>query len=133
MTVRRYDPDTTPNAEDWLALDEMERAHLVKTYHQAQRERLPNLPLHAMFHTVVENQLAEGYAPAMRAMARLMAEGLSRHDAVHAIGSVVASFIYHASKTDAAGLDGDPNARIEADLDRLTAANWRQGGGGDAT
>lgn len=131
--MRRYDPETTPNAEDWLALDEMERVHLVKRYHQAQRERMPNLPLHAMFHVVVENQLAEAYAPAVRAMARLMAEGLSRHDAVHAIGSVVASFIYHASKTDAARLDGDPNARIEADLDRLTAATWRHGVDDDAT
>lgn len=130
--MRRYDPETTPNAPDWLALDEMERVELVKKHHRAQRAQIPNLSAHAMFHTVVENQLADGYEPALRAMARLRAEGLSRHDAVHAIASVVVAFVYDAAKSPDAESSGDPQLRIEAAMDRLTAASWMQSGDDDS-
>lgn len=127
----RYDPETPPDAADWLALDEMARVQLVKKHHQAQRLRMPNLSVHAMFHTIVENQLAEGYAPAVRAMARLMAGGLSRHDAVHAIGSVIVGFVYEAAKSPDASPAGDLQPAIAVAMDRLTAASWRQSGGDD--
>lgn len=127
----RYDPETPPDAADWLALDEMARIRLVKKHHQLQRLRMPNLSVHAMFHAIVENQLAEGYAPAVRAMARLMAEGLSRHDAVHAIGSVIVGFVYDAAKSPEASPAGDLQPAIEAAMDRLTAASWRHSGGDD--
>jgi hypothetical protein len=76
---------------------------------------------------VVENQIAEGDAlPVRRTLERLMSEGLDRHDAVHAIGTVL---IGHMNDLMKAGhVEGDPNLPYFAELERLTAAGWRQSG-----
>jgi hypothetical protein len=48
-------------------------------------ERVPNL--HGVAHVIVENQIALGDPPAVReALARLMVEGLDRHDVVREKG-----------------------------------------------
>lgn len=121
----RYDPEVTPSREDWLALDEGERIVLAEWYHRDARIRLPRAArtLHATIHVVVENQLAENDERVNQALARLMKEGLSRHDAVHAIGSVVAEELYDAMnlKDTAESL----RARYYAAIERLTAAVWR--------
>ena len=121
----RYDPEVAPNREDWLVLDEGERVVLVEWYHRDARINLPKAArtLHATIHVVVENQLAENDEPVTRTLARLMNEGLSRHEAVHAIGSVVAEEIY-----DILNLKDTPEslrARYYAAIERLTAAVWR--------
>lgn len=126
----RYDPEIAPNPEDWLALDEEERVVLVEWYHRDARIDLPKAArtLHATIHVVVENQLVENDEPVTRALTRLMKEGLSRHEAVHAIGSVVAEEIYDALK-----LKDTPeslHARCYAAIERLTAAVWRDKGDG---
>ena len=54
-----YDPNRSPAAEQWLKLDEAERIGLVMEYHAQSDTDVPNPVLHATFHTVVENQLAE--------------------------------------------------------------------------
>ena len=117
--MNRYDPDHAPNPSEWLALDEQERIWLVEEHHRVARVKLPNLTAHAAFHTVVENQLAENLEPVVRAMARLNAEGLSRHEAVHAIASVVAKHIHALfnAKADASNSQAIYNAAVE----RLTA------------
>jgi len=122
-TVNRYDPDQAPNPEEWLALDEQERICLAEEHHRLARTKLPNLKAHALFHTIVENQLAENLESAVRAMARLTAGGLTRHESVHAIASVVAQHIYDLSngKADAS----DSRAIYNAAVERLTARNWR--------
>ena len=125
-----YDPEVAPSREDWLALDEGERIVLAEWYHRDARIRLPRAArtLHATIHVVVENQLAENDEQVDRALTRLMKEGLSRHDAVHAIGSVVAAELY-----DAMNLKDTPEslrARYYAAIERLTAAVWREIGDG---
>ena len=120
-----YNPEHAPSPEVWLGLDEGERIPLVEWYHRDARIPLPKSArtLHATIHAVVENQLALNDEPVVRALARLMKEGLSRHDAVHAIGSVVACEIFDRVK-----LQDDPdtvNARYYAAIERLTAATWR--------
>ena len=127
----RYDPEVAPISADWLALDEMQRIRLVESHHQALGVRLPNLTLHATIHVVVENQLAEGLGPVVRALARLTNEGLSRHDAVHAIGSMVAAHLYELMKRPDAPSAGDAQARLEAAVDRLTAESWLRSAGAD--
>ena len=121
--MNRYDPDHAPNPEQWLALDEQERIRLAEEHHRLARTKLPNLKAHALFHAIVENQLAEKLEPAVRAMARLMAEGLTRHESVHAIASVVAEHLYALSngKADV----GNSQAIYNAAVERLTAKNWR--------
>ena len=55
-------------------------------YHRRAGIFPPNEQLHATFHVVVENQIALGdELPVRRAVDRLMAEGLDRHQAVHAV------------------------------------------------
>jgi hypothetical protein len=85
----RYDPEMAAAPEDWLALGEGERIFLVESYHRDARIRLPKRvrALRASIHVVVENQLASNDEPVVRALARLVKEGLSRHDPIHAIGS----------------------------------------------
>ena len=121
--MNRYDPDQAPGREESLVLDEQERIRLAEEHHRRARTKLPNLKVHALFHAVVENQLAENLEPAVRAMARLTAEGLTRHEALHAIASVVAEHLYALSngKVDA----GDSQAAYNAAVERLTARNWR--------
>ncbi len=46
------------------------------------------MKFHAVSHAIVETQIAQGYGPSKRAIARLQSEGLSRHEALHAIAAV---------------------------------------------
>ena len=125
--MRAYDPRTDPDAAGWLATEESDRIQAVLAYHKRARIRVPSERLHATIHVIVENQLALGVPEVMDALARLRREGLNRHDAVHAIGSVLAEHIYVLLKpgptenvvSHAAYLDG---------LKKLTAAGWRGAG-----
>lgn len=50
------------------------------------------LRIHAAVHAVVETQIAQGTpAETTLTLKRLMDQGISRHDAVHAIGAVVST------------------------------------------
>ena len=118
----RYDPSQPPDPDEWLELDEQERSLLVEDHHRRARIDLPNSTLHATMHVVVENQLAANDEPVVRALARLMEEGLSRHDAVHAIGSVVAQQIFDMLKTK--DTPETSRARYYAAVERLTRAKW---------
>jgi hypothetical protein len=53
-----------------------------------------------------------------------MREGLDRHDAIHAIGSVLMAIIFDVV-TKNADTDGDINAKYGRELAALTAAGWR--------
>ena len=121
--MERYDPNKSIDAEEWMALDEGERQYLVEQYHRKKRIKMPNVRMHAMFHVVAENQIAIGdEIPAERTHARLMREGLSRHDAVHAIDSVVASHIFNLIKHGPTSKDS--NADYYRKLEELTAEGW---------
>ena len=121
----RYDPEVLPDQQTWLQLDEMERLMLVEAYHCDTCAHIPKKArrLHASIHVVVENQLAENDEPVVRALARLMKEGLSRHDAVHAIGSIVAELLYDAINLTETKETLRPT--YYAAVERLTAASWR--------
>lgn len=120
-----YDPENQPDPAEWLALDEQERIGLVQDYHSAKQIKLPNAMVHAAFHAVVENQIAADLEPVVRAMARLQREGLSRHDALHAIGSVSAEHIFEAMRVQAPDDANTIQARYNAAVERLTATSWR--------
>jgi hypothetical protein len=120
----RYDPANAPIPSAWLDADESERLDAILRYHKRAKEHGGNLRAHSAIHTAVENQLAEVHDAAVRAMTRLQAEGLDRHDAVHAIGSVVAKQI-HAMLQERREHD---SAQYAAQLDALTAESWRNSG-----
>ncbi len=124
----QYDPEVAPDPRDWLALDEGERILLVEEHHRNARVALPKSArrLHASMHVVVENQLAMADEPVVRALGRLIREGLSRHDAVHAIGTVVAEEIYDLLKGE--DIPETARPRYYAAIERLTVASWRAKG-----
>ena len=60
-----------------------------------------------------------------------MAEGLDRHDAIHAIGSVRIGHINDLVRKAGLGdgkADGDSNDAYFSELERLTAKSWRRSG-----
>ena len=120
--MNTYDPLKAPDSEQWLELDPQERIALVEQYHRKARVALPNRVLHATMHAVIENQLAEGIPVVCEALSRLMAEGLDRHDAVHAIASVMTEHIWHLLRKDPVG--DDPNERYYQAVRALTAKQW---------
>src|SRR4051812_42305165 len=100
-----YEANEQPDAETWLDLDETERVDLVIDYHRRTGVQLDSLELHSVTHVLVENQVALGdAAPVPATLARLMDEGLDRHEAIHAIGSILMSIVFDAvSKADNGG------------------------------
>ena len=86
----KYDPNNDVDPDEWLSLDERKRILLAEDYHERAGIELPNVRIHAIMHVVVENQITMGdEIPTRETLDRLMAEGLNRHDAVHAIGSIL--------------------------------------------
>jgi len=125
----RYDPHVPPAPEEWLALDEQERIDLVEDYHRRARIRLPRAKAHAIIHAVIENQIALGdEIPVQRAVQRLMSEGLDRHEALHAAGSVLAGHMNDLLSRPKPKPGADPNAAYYAALERLTAEDWLRSG-----
>ena len=124
--MERYDPDKPVDPKEWMALDEDEREHLVERYHRKNRIKVPDLGMHAMFHVLIENQIALGDSiPAQKTLARLMYEGLSRHEAVHAIASVAASHLFNLVKHGPTSEDS--SADYYRQLEELTAEGWLKG------
>ena len=123
--MNQYDPLEAPDPEEWLAMDEAERILLAEEYHQRARIRLPNLKLHAVMHVIIENQVALGdEVPAQRTLRRLMAEGLDRHQGIHAISSVLTEHMYDLTHEAESGVDS--NQPYFAALERLTAESWQR-------
>jgi hypothetical protein len=120
-----YDADRAPDPAAWTAAPEADRLAAVEAHHRALAAPHPAVRqprVHAAIHLVVENQLASGSPPeARRAMDRLVRAGLSRHEALHAIASVVAATAQGALS----GARFDPGAYARA-LDALTAQAWRE-------
>lgn len=87
----KYDPAAAPSPGRWLATDDEERLVAVLAHHADTHPGTPNARLHAALHVVVENQVAQGYPAVVRALERLMAGGMHRHAALHAVADVVAA------------------------------------------
>ncbi|WP_063958231.1 hypothetical protein [Bradyrhizobium manausense] len=130
-----YDPFIEPDPEQWLALDEEERIDLVMDYHQRAGIRLPRPELHATLHAVVESQIADPELPVRSTVERLMDEGLDRHEAIHAVGSVLAGHMNDLVRNfeergakPGTGAGEDPNVRYFEQLKALTAEQWLRSG-----
>jgi hypothetical protein len=120
-----YDAIKAPDPEEWLELDESDRIDAVIAYHKRAKKPVgENNRLHAVAHVIVETQAAMGDATVVPAtLDRLMREGLDRHDAIHAIGSVLAGIFFDVAKNP--GKQVDINAQYGRELAELTAASWR--------
>ncbi len=118
-----YSPVHEPDYRVWLACPEQDRLDSVIAYHQRLGLSDMEVRRHSLIHVVVENQLAEEVAAVAAKLDELMAGGLDRHEAIHAIGSVVMELIYRTMGRH----DIKPDAAIDYDnaLSALTVASWR--------
>jgi hypothetical protein len=115
----KYNPKKAPDPKKWNTADEMERLIAVERSH---KKNMPKLRLHASIHMVVENQIALGdETPVQKTLERLQEEGLERHDAIHAIGSILAEHMYDIMKD---GANGDANENYFSRIKKLTAETW---------
>ena len=120
--MKTYDPLKPPDPEEWQAMDEQERIDLAESFHRHARIRLPNAQLHATIHVMVENQIALGdETPVKRTLERLMSESLDRHDALHAIGLVLAEHLNDVLAHPEGDIGEDRNLAYYEALERLTA------------
>ena len=125
MPLKEYDADVAPPASEWLSLDEAVRVALVEAYHRRLGIDHPQPKLHAAIHTVVENQAAAGDGDVLDAFERLQADGLTRHEAVHAVGQAVVEQmveVFKSKTTPGAPVPTPYSERVR----QLTADGWRQ-------
>jgi len=130
--IQDYDALIEPHPDDWLATDEQRRIDVIQRYHRREGIDVERAELHAAMHAIVENQIAEGdRLPVRRALLRLMSEGLDRHDAIHAIGSVLAIHLNKLARKSTSPTrppDRDFNAAYFSELEKLTAESWLRSG-----
>jgi hypothetical protein len=118
--MQRYDAMRAPEPAEWLELDEQERIILIERFHGKEREQCDSPKIHA----TIETQLALNEpVTAKEALTRLMREGLNRHEAIHAIGSILAQQI-HETLT-ATGGKSVTSVDYATALATLSAASWR--------
>lgn len=117
-----YDPDVAPDPSIWQELGEDERIMLVEAQHRGAGIEVANMKVHATVHAIVESQVAMGDAlPVRRKIEQLMGEGLDRHEAVHAVASVLAMHIKDTLKGGAPA-----NEAYNEAVERLTVESWRK-------
>lgn len=121
--INTYNPNQAPDPDQWLALDEEDAISLIYAYHMDLDEEFPNIQMHAVIHNVVENQAAMvDETPVKKTLERLMKEGLDRHEAIHAVGSVLVDHMWNIQQPNS-----DPeelNKSYFRKLNKLTVDSW---------
>jgi hypothetical protein len=124
--MKKYNPMKRPPPDQWLKLEEAQQIELVAAHHRGIKVKTPRPEVHAMVHVVVEDQLAEGIKPVQDALKRLMADGLDRHDAIHAMGTVLMDHFQRIARGESTGPDS--HEQYFRDLKELTAEKWLKNG-----
>ena len=120
--IDSYNPFDPPNPAEWLAIDESERFVLVGECVRDNEPGIEGEMSHVSIHVLVENQIALGDETPVKAVhARLMREGLNRHDAIHAVGTAFMEMMWENKGLPDHGALEDYFKRVEA----LTAEKWR--------
>lgn len=121
-----YNPLRPVDSDEWLGLDEAERIELVRRFHEDFAEEMPAdaLTMHSSIHVVVENQLAMGAELIPETIAKLIRQGLDRHEAIHAIGAIVSAEVFDLLKGNVQEFSPKKYRRK---LEKITAKRWRKG------
>jgi len=123
----RYDPARPVDAEEWSQLDEGEQIGLVmgiiagraSGFQTRACTRACMSPWRTRFFLGEET-------PVAAALRRLMGEGLGRHDAIHAIASVLSGVMYDTVTRKEVR---DLKAVYYNEVSRLTTEGWRSQAG----
>ncbi|MCA9667872.1 MAG: hypothetical protein KC503_19875 [Myxococcales bacterium] len=85
-----YVADSQPDPDWWLAMEDLERLLLVLEAHSGElptsHPPATSLLLHSVVHEMAETQLANGDDKLQGRLDKLVGDGLSRHEAIHALG-----------------------------------------------
>ena len=120
--MKKYDPQKNQDPKKWLSISEQERIDLVQQYHENSGELTPEngWDAHSVIHCVIENQIAIDEEIVRETVDRLLDQGLSRHDTIHALGAVMTEGIYVTLKNKSP-FDAESYRRR---LKMLTAKRW---------
>ena len=120
-----YDADQAPAPATWLGAAEEARERAVRAYHAGLADQPPveRPGLHAALHVTVENQIAAGDpAETAATLRRLVSAGTTRHEAIHAVASVVLremdAVVNQKRRYD--------RVRVARELDQLRARDWHR-------
>jgi hypothetical protein len=117
-----YTPGAGKTDDSWLSVDEDGRIEIIERYHDEHDDHppAPNPRQHALYHNVIESQIAEDERVA-DVYDHLVDEGVSRHNAIHAMGSVVQKYIKRAMK------EGEPidEEAYRSELEALDPDEWK--------
>ncbi len=121
--IEKYNLLHAPDPEEWTAHEESERINLVLDYHKRTEDDMPNVYLHSTIHAVVEYQIAGGEEhPVKQTLERLRQEGLDRHEAIHAIGSVLIKYLWETGTGE--NRSDDFSGDYFEEVSQLTAQKW---------
>lgn len=116
-----YDPGIGPDPVLWGSLSDEEKQRAVADYVERFETHGDAGLSHAMTHVIVEDQVSLGdETPVAGVLHRLVNEGLNRHEAIHAIGSVLEKEVANLS-SGGGQIDND---RYFEQLGDLTAVRW---------
>ncbi len=123
--MKEYKASIAPNPEVWLSLDEQLRIDLVVDFVNKNENNIEEAAkrIHASIHVIVENQLALKSEPTPKTYSRLRRQGLSRHEAIHAIGAVISEDMFEVMK----GNKDQAFEKYKGHLEKLTAKRWKRG------
>ena len=121
--MHQYNPAKSPKPSEWLALDELTRLDLISQFHEDHGEFGESMEAHAGIHAAGETQLAMDVPNARDALVRLRRSGLTRHDAIHAIGSVLAEHLHGLVHNQDVQPD-EANSRYYERLRSFTKEDW---------
>jgi hypothetical protein len=121
-----YNPNKTVDSEIWLELDEGIRIQLVHDFHSELELEMTDdaLRVHSSIHVIVENQLAMKVDFVPETLAKLTRQGLSRHEAIHAIGAIISEDIFDLMKGNSEEFSPKKYRRK---LEKITAKRWLKG------
>ncbi|MGD2073565.1 MAG: hypothetical protein PVG38_01375 [Gammaproteobacteria bacterium] len=124
--MESYNPSEAPDPHEWQAKTELERIALVEQFHRRNAQEAPAAAerAHAAIHVVVENQIALGIKPVGATVARLVSEGLDRHEAIHAVGAVLSEDMFALARGDEQSWN---EGRYRRRLENLSAKRWKKG------
>ncbi|CAA0104237.1 Uncharacterised protein [BD1-7 clade bacterium] len=124
--MNKYNPSQKIDPNEWLNLSEHDRMDLVRDFHESLDEDMPDdaMELHAAFHVIVENQLAEEVELIPETIAKLTRQGLDRHEAIHAIAAIVSEDIFDLWKGNKTEFSPKQYRRK---LEKITAKRWKKG------
>ena len=80
--------------------------------------------MHSYMHVVVENQIATNVDLVSETVTKLVRQGLSRHEALHAISAIVVEDIFDMLKGTKSEFCPKKYRRK---LEKITAKRWRKG------